>query len=308
MSFIRFSLYIKGEKKINERWKSQMNTITKKHPILVLPELADKIGLNEAIFVQQLHYWLKYSKHDYDGSKWVYNTYEEWQKQFTFWSISTIQRITIKLEKMNIIKVGNYNRHKMDKTKWYSINYEMLNEIFGTEYENTLDETSSSQSENNKTQDVTPETATCDIVQVNLTSAIPETTTEITPKKKNDDDNNTRMRIQENPFTFFEKNGFGTIGGYISEKISAWCRDLSDELVIEAMKLAVEYGNKNWKYVETILRLWAERKYRTIKDVEADHRAFKNRGQHKAKDSPNKMGRDIPEDFVRNMDEGEDDE
>lgn len=29
------------------------------YPIQVLPKLAKEIGLNEAIFLQQVHYWLK---------------------------------------------------------------------------------------------------------------------------------------------------------------------------------------------------------------------------------------------------------
>ena len=47
-------------------------------PLQVLPGLAAKIGLNEAIFLQQLHYWLVKSKHEHDELRWVYNTYEEW--------------------------------------------------------------------------------------------------------------------------------------------------------------------------------------------------------------------------------------
>lgn len=281
--------------------------ISKEYPMLVLPRLANKIGLNEAIFVQQLHYWLQESKHFHDGSKWVYNTYEDWHKQFTFWSLSTIQRTTIKLQKMGIIKVGNYNRHKMDKTKWYSINYEIINEILGADGfgdENGPLESTTSHSENEPFQDEALETANCEPTQVDLTRTIPETTTEITPEKKIDDDDNRH----EDPFTFFEQNGFGTIGGYLHDKISVWCRDLSDELVIEAMRLAVEYGSKNWKYVETILRLWAEKKYRTIADVQADHLAFKNKGENKAKDTSMKMGRELQAEFVRNIDAGEDEE
>ncbi|HDE3362621.1 TPA: DnaD domain protein, partial [Staphylococcus aureus] len=33
------------------------------YPIQVLPKLAELIGLNEAIVLQQIHYWLNNSKH-----------------------------------------------------------------------------------------------------------------------------------------------------------------------------------------------------------------------------------------------------
>jgi len=61
-------------------------------PLVVLPELAVAVGLNEAIFLQQIHYWLQKSKNDIKGKKWTYNSYENLQKQFPFFSISTIKR------------------------------------------------------------------------------------------------------------------------------------------------------------------------------------------------------------------------
>ena len=56
-------------------------------PLQVLPSLAQKIGLNEAIIVQQVHYWLnpKFNKNYFEGRNWVWNTYEQWQQQFPFW-------------------------------------------------------------------------------------------------------------------------------------------------------------------------------------------------------------------------------
>lgn len=105
------------------------NLESREHTILLLPTWVSKMGLKEAVFVRHLHSWVKNSKHIHDGSQWVTFTYEQWKKQFPFWSISTIQRITVKLEKMKIIKVGNYNQHKLDKSKWYSINYDILNDI-----------------------------------------------------------------------------------------------------------------------------------------------------------------------------------
>lgn len=63
-------------------------------PLIINPELAIRIGLNEAIVLQQIKYWLTETEsgHKQDGREWVYNTYEEWQKQFPFWSVDTIKR------------------------------------------------------------------------------------------------------------------------------------------------------------------------------------------------------------------------
>ncbi|MEL1193439.1 replication protein, partial [Staphylococcus epidermidis] len=55
------------------------NLLIDDYPILVLPKLATEIGLNEAIVLQQMHYWLKKSNHNYDGRRWIYNSFSEWQ-------------------------------------------------------------------------------------------------------------------------------------------------------------------------------------------------------------------------------------
>lgn len=102
------------------------NLLLSERPLVILPSLAVEIGLNEAIILQQLHYWIKNSERHIDGKKWVYNTYGDWQKQFPFWSKSTIRRSLSSLEKQGLIITGNFNKSKIDKTKWYTINYEKL--------------------------------------------------------------------------------------------------------------------------------------------------------------------------------------
>ncbi|MCG1109090.1 DnaD domain protein [Staphylococcus epidermidis] len=112
------------------------NLLIDDYPILVLPKLATEIGLNEAIVLQQMHYWLKKSNHNYDGRHWIYNSFPEWQKHFPFWSVMTIKRAVYSLEKQNLLYVGNYNKAKFDKTKWYSINYEKLEGMKRPSYQN----------------------------------------------------------------------------------------------------------------------------------------------------------------------------
>lgn len=106
------------------------------HPLQVMPKLATLIGLNEAIVIQQVHYWLKHKQdagQDFiDGHYWVYNTYEQWQEQFPFWSVRTLKRIFTSLEKSGLLLTANYNKAGFDKTKWYSINYNVLNNLDST--------------------------------------------------------------------------------------------------------------------------------------------------------------------------------
>lgn len=96
-------------------------------PLQVLPSLAKEIGLNEAIMLQQMHYWVLKSSNEFKGVKWFYKTLEEWQTEFPFWSVMTIRRTLGSLEKQKIIKIGNFNKKKFDKTKWYTIDYQRVN-------------------------------------------------------------------------------------------------------------------------------------------------------------------------------------
>jgi hypothetical protein len=109
-----------------------MSILFTEQPLVLNVELARMIGLNEAIVLQQVDYWIKINKkkdHNFrEGSYWTYNTYEEWKEDnFPFWSIPTIQRTFSKLEKQGfLISSQKFNSHKAIKTKWYTINYELL--------------------------------------------------------------------------------------------------------------------------------------------------------------------------------------
>ena len=60
----------------------------------------------------------------------------------------------------------------------------------------------------------------------------------------------------ECPITFFKENEFGRLGSYMKEKIRFWCERLSESLVVEALKRAVEQGKHYWSYCEAILVKW----------------------------------------------------
>ena len=99
-------------------------------PLIIIPELAIVIGLNESIVLQQVHYWIRINTraktNHHDGYTWTYNSYTNWQYQFPFWGIRTIKRIFTALETKKLLVSANYNLLKIDRTKWYRINYENL--------------------------------------------------------------------------------------------------------------------------------------------------------------------------------------
>lgn len=91
-------------------------------PIVVKPDVAAAIGLNEAILLQQLAYWLERSANVRDGQRWVWKTYEEWQEELPFWSLSTLKRIVKNLRAKGLVETtGKYNKMPTDQTLWYTI-------------------------------------------------------------------------------------------------------------------------------------------------------------------------------------------
>ena len=129
-----------------------------KDSVLILNlDLVDKIGLNEAIFLQQLHYWIEIKQRSAqagepvngfaDGRFWVYKTLNpiaktkaqrmaengrrvitSWSEDFSFWSSRTVQRTINSLVESGFVLKGNFNKMKMDKTVWLTIDYERLSE------------------------------------------------------------------------------------------------------------------------------------------------------------------------------------
>ena len=99
-------------------------------PLQVLPTLAVHVGLNEAIVLQQIHYWIsRESAKVIGGRPWVYNTFQQWKSQFPFWSEKTIRRTLASLQEKNLIVAENHNANKFDQTKWYTLNYDALSDL-----------------------------------------------------------------------------------------------------------------------------------------------------------------------------------
>jgi len=102
--------------------------LIQEHPLQVLPTLATLIGLNEAIVVQQIHYWLSgKSGKMIDGRRWIYNGYKEWREQFPFWSDDTIVRAFKGAEKKGIIL--SRQEKSFNRKKWYSLDYDTLDSL-----------------------------------------------------------------------------------------------------------------------------------------------------------------------------------
>lgn len=109
-----------------------MNATTKlllssKNNIPINTQLAVEIGLNEAIVLRQVYYWVEHyeaeNKNFIEGKYWVYNSMKQWRSDnFPFMSEKTIERAFSSLRKKNLILVGDYSQDRMKRPNWYTIN------------------------------------------------------------------------------------------------------------------------------------------------------------------------------------------
>lgn len=250
-----------------------------KSPLVVDTVLATQIGLNEAIVLQQVHYWIEINKtkqtNFYEGSYWTYNSIKEWNKSFPFFGEKTLNRIFKNLEKLGILKTGNFNKLRMDRTKWYSIDYSKL--------ESYINDSEASENEtDNEYQE--EEEANGQIDQMHL------------PKKENANGQNDQMEEDkmsecngskcpnangQNDLTntrdftktpsesysetsslslkdvveFFQNN-FYLLKAFEAEVLKDWVEHYQADLVIAAMKAARKNNARSMAYIERVLENW----------------------------------------------------
>ena len=99
-------------------------------------ENAKKYGVDEAIFLENLLFWIKQNRANgrnfIDGYYWTYNSVTAFQELFPFWSKPQLRRIIDKLEKEKVIKAGEFNESSYDRTKWYTVINKEINSNYNT--------------------------------------------------------------------------------------------------------------------------------------------------------------------------------
>lgn len=235
------------------------------HPITFHSSLAVAIGLNEAIILQKINLWLNCKPKNADGRSWIYNSYKSWQEQLPFFSEKTIIRAINNLVDKGILIKGNFNKIKMDRTIWYSIDYDRLDELvqkevnaFGQNDQNDLDKMTSPFGQNDQMT----------FGQNDLTN-----TNEYT-MYTNNDYNNDVAEIKN----CYEEN-IGLITPASAEILFDYLKDMSKDLITKAIKIASINNKRSCKYVQGILNDWSKKGFKTLLDVETEQQNFKTRGK-----------------------------
>ncbi|WP_097028585.1 DnaD domain protein [Clostridium peptidivorans] len=264
-----------------------------KNCVVLNVNLAVVLGLSESIIIQQMSYWLERSTHIIEGRPWIYNSYSSWQNQLPFFSESSIRRLIRKLEDMGIILSANFNKSKMDKTKWYSLNYDALAKL----QENKRNDNNDLCCDNNESMDENIEEMNCSnlaVDEVNLNKPIPETTTEEEEEKgarplgengktaeavKIDPSDDSSSQIignsaEDNPKDFSDILNFFNSNIHLAtphecEKLKLLHEEIKNpDLILKAMELAVENRARSFRYIEVVLCNWMDLKLNTLQEVE----------------------------------------
>lgn len=244
------------------------NLLLDDRPLVIQPKLAELLGdLDEAVILQQIHYWLEKRLNIKDGYSWVYNSMVEWNKQFPWLSLKTLKRKFKSLEDKGLLITGNYNKAKFDRTKWYRIDYDAFSNLGNALGQNDL--TNVSNCPNAKGQN--------------------DTTNTIEYTENNNIDTTTTTDITEIKIIYeFWKSNIGSLSPYLCREIQTIYNDWKEvskqpkEMILESIKMAIEKDIKNINYIKTILKRWYNNRIYSLKDLEKDQEQFEKNKQRKS--------------------------
>jgi dihydroneopterin aldolase len=93
-------------------------------------KIAKKYGVAEAVVLWNLCYWQNHNeankKNFHEERYWTYNSVSAFSEIFEYLSKKQIERILLKLEKEKVLVSGRFNKMKIDRTKWYSVESEIM--------------------------------------------------------------------------------------------------------------------------------------------------------------------------------------
>lgn len=91
-------------------------------------EIAEQYGVNAAILLENLGFWIlknKVSDDNYhDGYYWTYNSYRSFHELFPYMSERQIATALKKLADEGLIITGNYNKNPFNRSIWYALTRE----------------------------------------------------------------------------------------------------------------------------------------------------------------------------------------
>lgn len=112
-----------------------------------------------------------------------------------------------------------------------------------------------------------------------VTNNQPTNNQQVTTSKKNKEIKKNKEYISTtitDAVSFYLEN-FGQLAPITAEEIIAWINDTNEELVLHAMKIAIDRNNRSWGYVKGILKNWQNKNVKTVQQANAADTEFKNK-------------------------------
>lgn len=267
------------------------NLLLDERPLIVLPSLAAGLqSLDEAVILQQIHYWIEKKQNYRDGRYWVYNSMGNWMQQFPWIkSRTTLTRYFNNLEKKGLLITGNYNKAGFDKTKWYTIDYSAL-----SDFEQRLYRTCTTSDQNL----VNGTYRSCTTNTIDYQETTTQTTTPASwpagqsnaVSQQSDDGSQVLRNTPEGMNEVFNSwtNAWGWPNGIITTDLTDWVHKYGSDIVLYAIKQAAETAGlkKPSKYVASILDRYEREHLLTIEDIKAADQRYKQPKQDRKKQSP----------------------
>jgi hypothetical protein len=226
--------------------------------------ITSTITLNESLLLNQIEYWIyKCGRNigNLDG-KWIYNSLNEWHKQFNYWSLSTLRRTIKSLEKSGILISRKINAKKWNHTKWYSIDYNKLNQLIkhttiNKEYSATkeLNNSSNFNSLNNSTYNSKNKRTNRSVQNEQIIITKNNYTNKSSYKKYDVELENTlKEKIEENPINSNEKEIinkmvyiWNKVFEYSISPIKAYSNKKNQEVLLNLYKTVFKGDLNNWR-------------------------------------------------------------
>ena len=92
--------------------------------------VAERYGLEEAIFLHALMFWYRTNRGNnqnfHDGRWWTYNSVKAFEEIFPWWTAGQIRRVIARCREKGAMLTGSFAEDRRDRTAWYTPSDELF--------------------------------------------------------------------------------------------------------------------------------------------------------------------------------------
>jgi DnaD/phage-associated family protein len=214
-------------------------------PLTVQPTLIKALGFEKAVIVQQFHWLLNQPRTgmDHAGHRWIWGTYTQWCNDFfTYCEPRTLRYHITACEKMGVIVSEQIKSTDWDHTKYYRIDYDVLNQLIAENCASMRQPVDASDGQ-----------------RVDASNRPPVDASLYRTKKSTE--KTTKPGVGGVSVTTADaynayQNEIGSLTAISADQIGALCDEFTAAWFIEAIGVAVKANTRRLSYIEGILKRW----------------------------------------------------